>query len=240
MLLEGKDSFRAKIYRITGLIPGELRLYRLALRHSSTVKIKQMGTHESYERLEFLGDAVLGMIVGEQLYKLYPLKGEGFLTEMRSKIVNRGSLSDISRKMGIPDLIEYDQKSMGHSIARTMGGDALEALIGAVYLDRGYFKTRRFVLDKILSRNFSLRDLETLEVNYKSRIMEYARRQKWDALEFVTFEEGNEGRGKVYKVEIRNGDVVLGIASDPKKKIAEQKAAEVALSMLQSSTTSGK
>ncbi len=227
------------MFRITGLVPLETRLYRVALRHSSSVKARQMGAHESYERLEFLGDAVLGMVVGEQLYKLYPFRGEGFLTEMRSKIVNRGSLSDISRKMGIPSLIEFDHKSMGHSVARTMGGDALEALIGAVYLDRGYLHTRRFVLDRILSRNFSLKELETLEVNYKSRMMEYARRQKWDNLEFVTFEEGPEGRSKVYKVEIRNGDVVLGTASDPKKKIAEQKAAEVALQSLQVSNGNG-
>lgn len=208
-------------------------MYRLALRHSSAALVRQKGAHESYERLEFLGDAVLGMVVGELLYKLYPVRGEGFLTEMRSKIVNRNSLSDISRKMGLHDLMEYDQKSMGGSaVARTMGGDALEALIGAIYLDRGYWCARHFVLDRILSRNFSLKDLETLEVNHKSRIMEYARKHKLETLEFVTTEEGNEGRGKFYRVEIRNQGAVLGVATDIRKKTAEQKAAEVALNAI--------
>lgn len=223
-----------KIYRITGLIPQQMRLYRLAMRHSSVIRSKQTAVHECNERLEFLGDAVLGMVVAEQLYKLYPLRDEGFLTEMRAKIVNRNSLGNISRKMGLPELMEYDQKSLGplNSAARSMGGDALEALIGAIYLDHGFAKARKFVLLNLLSQNFSMKDLEVLEFNHKSKLMEIAQKQKWESLDFVTTEESNEGRNRIYRVEIRAGEKILGVATDPRKKIAEQKASEVALGKL--------
>jgi ribonuclease-3 len=208
-----------------------MRLYKLALRHSSMVRNRQTSALECNERLEFLGDAVLGMIVAEQLYKLYPMRDEGFLTEMRSKIVNRNSLSGIARKMGLQELMEYDQKSLGpvHSASRSMGGDALEALIGALYLDHGFAITKRFVMQNLLSSHFSMNELEFLEFNPKSRLMEIAQKQKWPPLEYVTTEEVLEGRNRIYKVEVRSGERVLGIASDIRKKIAEQKASEAAI-----------
>jgi len=227
---------RAKIKRITGFSPREIRLYKLALRHSSMMRNKAIPNVDCNERLEFLGDAVLGMVVAEQLYKLYPLRDEGFLTEMRSKIVNRNSLSTIARKMGLPDIMEYDQKSLGsvHVSARSMGGDALEALIGALYLDHGFDTARKFVLNTLLATHFSMNDLEALEFNHKSRLMEIAQKQKWPPLEYITTEELLEGRIRIYRVEVRVGDKVLGIASDSRKKIAEQKASASALLQIDS------
>ena len=110
-----------------------------------------------------------------------------------------------------------------------MGGDALEALIGALYLDHGFAETKRFVMNHLLASHFSMSELEFLEFNPKSRLMEIAQKQKWPPLEYVTTEEVLEGRNRIYKVEVRSGDRVLGMASDIKKKIAEQKASEAAI-----------
>ena len=226
----GNDwKFKGKIRRIIGFSPGEGRLYRLALRHSSMVRNRDTSARECNERLEFLGDAVLGVVVAEHLYKLYPLRDEGFLTEMRSKIVNRNTLSDLAKKMGIPELMEFDTKVMGaFSSPRSLGGDALEALIGAIYLDKGFLFARKFVLEKLLARHLTMKELEALQFNAKSKLMEYAQRQKWEPIEYFTTEE-KDGNRKVYKVIVMSGEKSLGTATDIKKKTAEQKASEVAL-----------
>src|SRR5436305_3000598 len=127
---------------LLGFVPGNLSLYKLAFRHKSVAQNIKKGVKNSNERLEFLGDAVLGSVVAEVLFKLYPYEDEGFLTELRSKIVNRANLNQLARKMGFEALIEYDNRMVGNTRQGSLLGDAFEALIGAVYLDKGYEFTR--------------------------------------------------------------------------------------------------
>src|SRR6195952_2103232 len=132
---------------LLGFVPGNLSLYRLAFRHKSVAQNVKKGVKNSNERLEFLGDAVLGSVVAEVLFKLYPYEDEGFLTELRSKIVSRNNLNALGRKLGLEQLIEYDNRMVGSTRQGSLLGDAFEALVGAVYLDQGYDFTKGFLIN---------------------------------------------------------------------------------------------
>ncbi|MEO6852219.1 MAG: ribonuclease III domain-containing protein, partial [Mucilaginibacter sp.] len=135
---------------LLGFVPGNLSLYRLAFRHKSVAQNVKKGVKNSNERLEFLGDAVLGSVVAEVLFKQYPYEDEGFLTELRSKIVNRVNLNQLARKLGFEQLIQYDNRMVNSTRQGSLLGDAFEALIGAVYLDKGYDFTKNFLIDHII------------------------------------------------------------------------------------------
>ena len=127
-------EFVKKLKNILGFVPGNVVLYKMAFRHRSVAKVLKNGSRSSNERLEFLGDAILGSVIAELLFKSYPYKEEGFLTEMRSKIVNRVNLNQLAKKMGFDQLITFDQKTVNvQTKNNSMLGDAFEALIGAVY-----------------------------------------------------------------------------------------------------------
>ena len=188
------------IRRITGCYPSNLALYRLATRHVSAAKKNRQGVRESNERLEYLGDAVLGVIVAEYLFKKFPFKDEGFLTEIRSRIVNRESLNQVARKLGVNDLVQVEEggrhseerpkkspsaRKSGKSAPtrpprrlsyKSLGGNTLEALIGAVYLDKGFEASRRFILRKILIPHFDLSAVVENDTNYKSQVIEWAQK----------------------------------------------------------------
>jgi ribonuclease-3 len=221
------------ILRITGYIPSEPALYQLALTHSSSVrsgddrdsrpKAVALGCNE---RLEFLGDSILDTVIAEYLFKMYPLRDEGFLTEMRSKIVNRKSLNEICRKLGIDELIRHRQAG---SINDSMYGDALEAFIGAVYLDHGFDAARRFVHRRILRPYIQLHEVETQVISYKNKLIEHVQRSRMGLLMFVVIEELGEGRNKVFRIQAKVGEKVLGVGEGKNKKSAEQRASEDAL-----------
>ena len=135
---------------IVGRKPINLDIYELATKHASVAKTLKSGFRESNERLEYLGDAVLGTVIAEFLFKKYPLKDEGFLTEIRSRIVNRESLNNLGKKIGLDVLIEYDANRKNSLSHRSIHGDTLEALVGAVYLDRGFRFCRKFIINKLL------------------------------------------------------------------------------------------
>jgi len=147
----------------------------MAFRHKSVaVLIKENdNAKNSNERLEFLGDAILGSVVATLLFKKYPYKGEGFLTEMRSKIVSRANLNILAKKMGLNELIEYNTKMLGYNRQSSLLGDAFEALIGAVYLDKGYNETQHFILTRIIDPFVDIHQLENTETNFKSRLIEW-------------------------------------------------------------------
>ena len=128
---------------ITGLTPVNLSLYKQAMRHSSVASVTKKGIKDSYERLEYLGDAILGMLVAEYLFAQYPFEEEGFLTVIRAKIVNRESLSKLAHKIGLKELVEFNPGSRTH---KSIYGDCMEALIGAVYLDHGFQPCKKFVI----------------------------------------------------------------------------------------------
>src|SRR5690606_34947298 len=172
LYLSPQKAYFKKLKNILGFVPGNVRLYQMAFRHKSVAKPIKEGVKNSNERLEFLGDAVLGSVVAELLFKLYPYKDEGFLTEMRSKIVSRANLNQLSRKLGFNELIEFDARMISYPNKQgSLLGDAFEALIGAVYLDKGYKFTREFLLSRIIKPHVDIHTLEITETNFKSRLI---------------------------------------------------------------------
>jgi ribonuclease-3 len=221
-------DFSRRIRRISGFAPQEPFLYQLALTHSSTIgkADSDQSAKECNERLEFLGDSILDAVISEYLFKIYPTKDEGFLTEMRSKIVNRKSLNKIARKLNLDHLIRHNQSG---SLNSSMHGDALEAFIGAVYMDLGYRRTRRFIHNRIMAPYIQLHLVEDEIISHKNKLIEYVQKQKLGLLEFEVLEEKGDGRGKIFKVQAKVGNRELGIGEGKNKKSAEQHASENAL-----------
>lgn len=230
-------AFVWHVRSITGYIPNEPAVYRLAFRHSSTVRNPANSANECNERLEYLGDSVLDAIVADYLFKKYPKRNEGFLTEMRSKIVSRQSLNEIGAKLGFEALVEYNRKSS--MLNRSMYGNSLEALIGALYIDRGYNATRNFVVERIVNAHLSMEELVDKNENYKSQLMEYAQKHRMEPVVFQLMDEKGKGRQKVFTVQCHiNGDA-LGTGTHVKKKLAEQEAARLSLEMLLTGAAAG-
>src|ERR1700744_429170 len=176
---------------LLGFVPGNIALYRLAFRHKSVAQNIRKGVKNRNERLEFLGDAVLGSVVAEVLFKLYPYEDEGFLTELRSKIVSRVNLNQLARKLGFDQLIEYDSRVMGQARQGSLFGDAFEALIGAIYLDKGYEFTKSFLINNILKTHIDIHKLEQTETNFKSKLIEWCQRHGKDiSFDVTTTAEG--------------------------------------------------
>ena len=175
----GSDkTFRKAVATVTGQDPKNSQLYRLAFTHSSAVRQQPaLGRHQTNERLEFLGDAVLGTVVAEYLFKKYPYEQEGFLTEVRSRIVNRESLNGIALKLGLDQLVQLDAAQGRAARSRSVNGNALEALVGAVYLDLGYKAARKFILSRLVKGFVDVHTLSTTTANFKSKLVEWAQRQ---------------------------------------------------------------
>jgi len=179
----------------------------------------------SNERLEYLGDAILSTVVAEYLYKKYPAGNEGFMTKMRSKIVKRKTLNLIADKMGIDVILS--QYAQG-KLSSAMLGNAFEALIGALYLEFGYNKTRDYVISKILMKYLDIHELEQLDDNYKSRLLEWC--QKNDKkIDFKLLNKFKMDKRDRFKVAIHIEGKEISIAEDFNKKAAEQHASASAL-----------
>ena len=211
------------IKSILGYRPGNIFLYHLAFLHKSVTQETFNGIRVNNERLEFLGDAILDAVTADFLFRTFPTKDEGFLTEMRSKIVSRAMLNKLSQKMGIDQLIQLDGSSSG--TFRSFKGDAFEALIGAIYLDKGYDFTRKIILERIINYYFNMDELVNQEVNFKSRIIEWAQREKKQA-QFNVLGEVGSGYKKQYIVELVLNGEVIARGQDYSIKGAEQNAAE--------------
>jgi len=200
----------------------------MAFRHRSVAIILKNGTKNSNERLEFLGDAILGAVIADELFKRYPYKTEGFLTEMRSKIVSRVNLNQLAKKLGLDELIEYDNRIVNFPTKQSsLLGDAFEALIGAIYLDKGYEFTHNFLLMRIIKPHIDILTLETTETNFKSKLIEWCQRQGKEIL----FEIVPNGEGESLKLFTVNALVDgenKGVGRDYNKKNAEKLAAEKA------------
>jgi ribonuclease-3 len=221
ILSEDKELY-SSLKNIFGFYPGNIFLYKLAFRHKSLAKELNNGAKVSNERLEFLGDAILSAVVADHLFKMFPIKGEGFLTEMRSRIVSRISLNKVSQKLGLDKLIQASAE--GNNVYKSMSGDAFEAVIGAIYLDKGYQFTRRVIIEKVIQQHFDLDELENNDTNYKSRLIEWAQREK-RAVEFLLLSEVGHGYTKQYVVEVLIDKQPYGKGRDYSIKGAEQNAA---------------
>lgn len=213
---------------IFGFRPGNIHLYKLAFRHRSAKKVVS-GISADNERLEYLGDAILDAVVADFLFKTFPTRDEGFLTEMRSKIVSRSQLNKISRKLGLDQLIHVDPEANGH--LRSYAGDALEALIGAIYLDKGFAFVRKFLIHTIIDRHFDLDALVNQELSYKSKLIEWAQREKKE-LRFQVVNEVGNGYKKQYVVDVMIDGKPTARGEHPSIKGAEQLAAEKASALI--------
>lgn len=219
-------QFESSIYAITRLKPGNLALYKLALRHSSA-----KADANSNERLEFLGDAVLSLIIGEYLFKKYPLKEEGFLTEIRARIVNRASLGSLAKKLGIDVLLHYNKDAMRKGDSKFIYGNALEALIGAVYLDKGYPCCRDFVIGRLLHLYIDLEELIQTDTNYKSQLVTWASRNRKN-IQFKIVDERRAEHVSEFTAQVLIEGQTAGQGHGTNKKQAEQQAAQAALAAL--------
>lgn len=221
-----------KLKNLLGFVPGNVHLYKMAFRHKSVAVTIKEGAKNSNERLEFLGDAVLGSVVAELLFKKYPYKDEGFLTEMRSKIVSRANLNQLSRKLGFNELIQFDARMISFPNKQgSLLGDAFEALIGAVYLDRGYVFTKSFLLNRIIKPHVDIHLLEQTETNFKSRLIEWCQHTGKE----IVFRQTDNPEGessKMFSIEAVVDGIVCGLGRDFNKKSAEKFAAEKACEFL--------
>jgi ribonuclease-3 len=211
---------------LLGFYPGNISVYQLAFSHRSISRETDNGVPLSNERLEYLGDAVLGAVVADMLFKKFPYRDEGFLTEMRSRIVSRENLKNLAVKIGIDELL---QKEATPGTYRSMYGDAFEALIGAIYLDKGYAKTQNFILERIIRIHVDLHEIEQTEKNFKSLILNWGQREK-HTIVFETVEE--EQKDRLIKVRLLVDDNEVAVGVDFVKKKAEQIAAQAACTTL--------
>ncbi len=223
-----KDKvFARRLRLLIGFTPANINIFKLAFSHKSNSGDKGYAIQNN-ERLEYLGDAILGTIVADYLFKKYPNSDEGFLTKMRSKIVKRKSLNKIGDKMGLDVFLsDYNHTRL----SRSMLGNAVEALVGAVYLEKGYAKTKRYVVNKILRNYVNVHDLESFDDNYKSQLLEWCQKNgqlvSYKLLARYKFEKRDR-----FKVAVLIDGKKLATADDFNKKSAEQTASEKAMHSL--------
>ncbi|HOY19380.1 MAG TPA: ribonuclease III [Haliscomenobacter sp.] len=215
-----------KLKPLLGYTPANLGIFKLAFSHKSTSNSGDKAyPMQNNERLEYLGDAVLGTIVAEYLFKKYPDSNEGFLTKMRSKLVKRKSLNRIGDKMELELLLsEYNTTRL----SRSMLGNAVEALVGAVYLDRGYASTKTFVINHMLRKYVNIHELERLDDNYKSQLLEWCQKSGKNVTYKLLARYKFEKRDR-FKVAVMINNKRVATADDFNKKSAEQMASEKAM-----------
>ncbi len=225
--LSPKKDIAKRIRQIVGFTPSNLSIFILAFSHKSSQSEKKVGMQNN-ERLEYLGDAVLGTIVAEYLFQKYPSADEGFLTKMRSKIVKRKSLNLLGDRMGVDMLLNEFNNTR---ISRSMLGNAVEALVGAVYLEVGYNGTKRFIIRRMLRKFVNVHELETYDDNYKSILLEYCQKNGQNVSYRLLKRYKMDKRDRFKVAVIIDGEKVT-VADDFNKKSAEQQASEKALHKL--------
>ena len=222
------------LYTILGFYPRNIELYQMALSHKSIHFKNKKGKPVNNERLEFLGDAILDAIVGDIVYKHFPGKREGFLTNTRSKLVQRETLNKIAQEIGLSRLIYSSGRNFSHN--SYMAGNAFEALIGALYLDRGYNLCMRFMQKKILTKMVNIDTVAYKEVNFKSRLIEWAQKNKMN-IAFNLLEQKKDDEGNpVFKYCVVIEGIKCNSASGFSKKESQQLASEETLECLKKNT----
>lgn len=218
------------LYKILGFLPHDISLYKLALMHKSVAHRNAKGRPVNNERLEFLGDAVLDATVGHIVYDHFPGKREGFLTNTRSKLVQRETLGRLAKEMGITNLILSSGRGGSHN--SYMGGNAFEALVGALYLDHGYDACMVFIQKQILSKLVNIDKVAYKEVNFKSKLIEWTQKNRVK-MEFNCIKQDKDANGSPifeYSCVIEGIECCSG--SGFSKKEAQQHASEATLKLL--------
>ena len=221
-----KESYFC-FYKILGFYPRNIQLYQQALLHKSTSIRAEKGRPLNNERLEFLGDAILDAIVGDIVYKHFEGRREGFLTNTRSKIVQRETLNKLAVEIGLDKLVKYSTRSSSHN--SYMYGNAFEAFIGAIYLDQGYERCKRFMEEKIFKNYIDLDKMSRKEVNFKSKLIEWSQKSKVE-VSFELIEQFlDEDYNPMFHTEIRIEGISAGKGTGYSKKESQQNAAQAAL-----------
>lgn len=220
----------SSIYRIIGFYPHHIDYYKQALMHKSIKHRNKKGKPVNNERLEFLGDAILDAAVGDIVYRHFPGKREGFLTNTRSKLVQRETLNKLAQEMGISKMLLSNGRSVSHN--NYMGGNAFEALVGAIYLDRGYDACMYFLKNRILKEMINIDKVAYKEVNFKSKLIEWSQKNHVK-IEFRSQKEDKDKDGNLkftYKVMLEGVEGCLG--SGYSKKESQQLASKLTLEKL--------
>lgn len=226
LYLSEDKELTMRLRPILGFTPARLSLFKTAFYHKSMTN--ETPGRPTNERLEYLGDAILSTIVAEYLFKKYPNKDEGFLTKMRSKIVKRQTLNEIAGNMGLDVILsEYSMGKMSSS----MLGNALEALVGAIYIEFGYEKTKNYVIRNILMRYLDMNDLEIRDDNHKSQLLEWCQKNGKE-INFTTLAKFKLDKRDCFKVAVVIDGVEVSTAEDFNKKSAEQTASSRAIEIL--------
>ncbi|MBP7808833.1 MAG: ribonuclease III [Bacteroidia bacterium] len=217
-------QLKKSLKTLLGFTPGNISLYKQAFLHSSKRETV------NNERLEFLGDAVLGAVIAEHLFKLFPYKDEGFLTQLRSKIVNGQNLQQLALKLGIDTYLKVGLKENEKSKS-SVYGDAFEALIGAVYIDKGFVKCKNFILKRIIKIHVDIDELMNTDSDFKSMLQIYCQKNKF-TLEYRLLSEEQKGKTKIFVVQVFIDDKPYVTFENYSKRVAEQKAAQLTLEEL--------
>ncbi len=221
-----ETSFRKQLENVLGFRPSKISLYKTALTHRSV----RDSADENNERLEYLGDAILSGIIADFLFKRYPYKEEGFLTEMRSKMVNRNQLNELAIKMGLKKITYFNKFDNSLKMSQIFG-NTLEAIVGAVYLDKGFKKTKDWVIRQIILPHLFMDDLELLEINHKNKLYGWANKNGKN-LEFETLDERMESGRRLFTVGAVVDGELLAEGKAFNKKDASQIAAQLAIDKL--------
>ncbi len=216
-------------YKILGFYPRNIELYQQALLHKSS-SIKAKGRLLNNERLEFLGDAILDAVVADIVYKKFEGKKEGFLTNTRSKIVQRETLNHVAVNIGLDKLIKFTTKQSSHN--SNMSGNAFEALIGAIYLDRGYNACKEFMEERIINQHLNLDKISRKEVNFKSKLIEWSQKNKFE-IEFKLVEQStDESLNPIFETQVLVENITGGTGKGYSKKESQQEAAHITMDMI--------
>ena len=220
-----KSEFEKSVDMLIGYRSTKMVLFHTAFNHRS---LKE-NPSENNERMEFLGDAIISSVVAEYLFKKYPYKGEGFLTEMRSKMVNRQQLNHIAIQMGLKKMTRFNKLDGGLKSSQIFG-NTLEALVGAIYLDKQYEFTKKWIIEKMIQPYLFMDELEQIDINIKNKIIGWALKQG-KQIDFVLADETLEGRRRLFTINIViDGEVVTsqkGFTKKDASQIAAQKAIEI-------------
>ncbi|MDR0537026.1 MAG: ribonuclease III [Tannerellaceae bacterium] len=226
--LKNKEPYLS-LYKIMGFYPDNIKLYEEAFLHKSSTLGRNNGKQANNERLEFLGDAILDAVIADILYKHFPDRNEGYLTNTRSKIVQRDNLNRLAVELGINKLVVYATR-LSHN--NYLYGNAFEAFIGAIYLDKGYKKCYQFIENKIIKKYIDLDRVARKEVNFKSSLIEWSQKHKLD-IKFDLIESFNDCDGNpVFQSEVIMMGKQLGIGTGYSKKESQQQAARMAMKKL--------
>lgn len=228
--VEKNDTLRT-LETILGFEISRPDIFERALRHRSTLASDQYAAFDSYERLEFLGDAVLDLIAAEILYEKFPRKDEGFLTKMRAKLVKGETLAQFSEDLGLASLMEIGERSKQMKLSVSMLADVFESVIAAIYITAGYAEAYRFV-KKVYQDHVDFDALLNTTDNFKSALLEYTQAEKMPLPHYELISESGPGHNKTFEVKVVVGEQILGTGSGKSKKKAEQVAAEAALQTL--------